>query len=214
MSSPWPIFADNLHNFSEEGIKAFQKRIAKFFPPWSEKGIQADFVLKNSAFLDTEFQYKADKGDIRFDLVWVDVGLRKLFVVELKTINDPRLYINENSRDSKTSHKIDAQLKKYRKFVREQSQNLFSHYEMVFAIKKKLGILPGGLQGLSSLDGFVFEERPILLIGDCNQIWIDKNYERLNKAIQSFTYGCFYQGKRTRRLSVPSKTTDNRFVWP
>lgn len=203
-----------LDNFSEEGISRFQKRIGKFFPPTSEKGIQADFVLNNSAFLDTEFQYKTDKGDIRFDLVWVDVNLRKLFVVELKTISDPRLYFSERSRDSENYNKIDAQLKKYREFIREERQNLLSHYEAVFVIKKKLGILPEGLRGLSSLSGFMFEERPILLIGECTQIWIDDNHDKLNRFIKHIAYGCFYQGKGTRRFSIPSKNIGNRFVWP
>jgi hypothetical protein len=203
-----------LDNFSEDGIKAFQKRIGQFFPPSSEKGIQADFVLKNSAFLDTEFQYKTDKGSIRFDLVWVDVELSRLFVVELKTIGDPRLYFNEDSRGSQNYDKIDAQLKKYREFIREQNQNLLSHYERLFIIKKKLGILPDELQKRDSLSGFAFEERPILLIADCVQRWIDDNRSRLDEAIKDIAYGCFYQGKNTREFKIPKKSTVTKSVWP
>jgi hypothetical protein len=188
-------------NFSDNGISAFQKRIGKFFPPSSEKGMQADFVLKNSAFLDTEFQYK---GDIRFDLVWADVKLRKLYVVELKTIGDPRLYVD----------KIYVQLKKYRDFIQDHSQDLLSHYKRVFSVKKKLRVLPEGFRGLNSLDGFMFEERPILLIGDCTQAWIDDNSDRLNKAIRNIAYGCFYQGKNTRLFDIPRRTkVINRWVF-
>jgi hypothetical protein len=200
-----------LDNFSINRLSVFQKRIGKFFPSSSEKGIQADFVLKNSAFLDTEFQYK--NKNVRFDLVWADVEMRKLYVVELKTIGDSRLDFNEKSRDRKSYDKIDAQLKKYQDFIREQNGNLLSHYERVFTVKKKLGVLPNGLQGLYSLDGFKFEERPILLIGDCTQFWIEKNYKRLNKAVQNVAYGCFYQGKNTRRFSIPTKNTRNRWVF-
>jgi hypothetical protein len=202
-------FAD-VDNFSDNGISAFQKRIGKFFLPSSEKGIQADFVLKNSAFLDTEFQYK---GDIRFDLVWADVGSRKLYVVELKTISDPRIYVTGHNQDSSGHDKIDAQLKKYRGFIRARSPDLLSHYERVLSVKRKLGVIREGLRGLNSLDGFTFEERPILLIGDCTQVWINDNKSRLNKAIQNIAYGCFYQGKNTRRFYIPKRTTGNRHVF-
>lgn len=204
----------DVNNFSANGISKFQKRIGMFFSLSSEKGIQADFVLKNSAFLDTEFQYKTDKGAIRFDLVWVDVDLSKLFVIELKTIGDPRLYFNKESQASKDYDKIDDQLNKYREFIREQSQNLLSHYEKLFIIKKKLGILPDGLQGRDSLSGFAFEERPILLVADCTESWIKNNSHRLNEAIKHIAYGCFYQGKNTRRFNIPKKNTVNKFVWP
>lgn len=203
-----------LDGFSENGIRPFQQRIGKFFPPSSEKGIQADFVLKNSSFLDTEFQYRTDTGAVRFDLVWADVELRKLFVIELKTINDPRLYFNEKSRDSRNYNKIDAQLKRYREFISEWNRNLLSHYESLFSIKKRLEILPSGLLGFDALSGFAFEERPILLIGDCNKIWIRDNHRRLNAAIRDIAYGCFYQGKNTRRFTIPSRSVGNRFVWP
>jgi len=200
-------------NFSEAGIEAFRKRIGQFFPPSSEKGIQADFVLKNSAFLDTEFEYKTGRGNIRFDLVWVDADLAKLFVVELKTIGDPRLYFNNQSRASENYDKIDAQLNKYREFIRNQSQNLLSHYERLLTIKRRLGILPNGLQGLGSLSGFAFEERPILLIADCSKVWIEDNRDRLNESIKHIAYGCFYQGEETRRFHIPRKSTGNRFVF-
>ena len=204
----------DVNNFSANGISKFQKRIGMFFSPSSEKGIQADFVLKNSAFLDTEFQYKTDKRAIRFDLVWVDVDLSKLFVIELKTIGDPRLYFNKESRASKDYDKIDDQLNKYREFIQEQSQNLLFYYEKVFIIKKQLGILPDGLNKIDSLSGFGFEERPILLIGDCNQIWIKDNYKRLNDFIKHTAYGCFYQGKGTREFQIPENNTAHKFVWP
>ena len=206
--------SEDINNFSANGISKFQKRIGMFFSPISEKGIQADFVLNNSGFLDTEFEYKTAKGNIRFDLIWVDIRLHKLFVVELKTINDPRLYFNDRSRDSKDYDKIDDQLNKYREFIREQSQNLLLYYEKVFIIKKQLGILPDGLNEVGSLSGFGFEERPILLIGDCNQIWIKDNHKRLNDFIKHTTYGCFYQGKGTREFKIPKKPTGNKFVWP
>ena len=163
--------------------------------------------------MDTEFQYANQNGNVRFDLVWVDVGMRKLYVIELKTIGDSRLYFSENSRDSEGSDKIDGQLRKYREFIRDQNQNLIDHYERVLLIKRKLGILPMGLQELYSLDGFNFEERPILLIGDCTQAWINENKTRMDSSINHIAYGCFYQGKNTRGFYVPKKTTGNKHIF-
>lgn len=203
-----------LDNFSEDGVTYFQKRIGKFFPPSSEKGIQANFILTNSAFLDTEFEYKTNNGAIRFDLVWVDVNLHKLFVVELKTIGDSRLYFNEASRASRNYNKIDAQLNQYREFIKAHEQDLLSHYDRVFMIKKELGILPNGLQERTSLSGSTFEERPILLIADCTDSWIKSNSTRLNEAVKDIAYGCFYQGKNTRQFKIPPNSQGNRFVWP
>lgn len=202
-----------IDNFSSVGISAFQKRIAKFFPANSEKGIQADFVLKNSAFIDTEFAYNTPGGIIRFDLVWIDLRTHKLYVVELKTIGDKRLYVNGNRQTDSVDDKIDLQLKKYRTFIRENTQNLHDHYERVFAVKKDLGILRGELKDLNSLDGYSFEERPILLIGDCTQAWINDNGVKLKCAIENIAYGCFYQGQGTRKFSIPSDSIRNKFVF-
>lgn len=203
-----------LGQFSENGIRPFQRRIGKFFMPSSEKGIQADFVLKNSCFIDTEFQYPSGKRSVRFDLVWVDVELRKLFVVELKTIGDQRLYFRVKSSDSPNYNKICGQLEAYRGFITEQNHNLLSHYERLFSIKRRLGILPSRLTELDSLSGFTFEERPILLIGDCNNVWIGANRDRLSGAIKDTAYGLFLQGKNTRRFTIPKNTAGNRIIFP
>jgi hypothetical protein len=202
-----------IDNFSDKGIKAFKKRIANFFPPSSEKGIQADFVLKNSAFIDTEFQYKIPNGTIRFDLVWVDLRTRKLYIVELKTIGDQRLYVNAKPQVDSIADKIDVQLKKYRNFIRENNQNLHDHYKRVFIVKKALGILREELKELNSLNEFSFEERPILLIGDCTQAWINDNGDKLKCAVENIAYGCFYQGSGTRVFSIPGDSIRNKFIF-
>lgn len=199
-----------IRDFSEAELKGIKKRISKFYPPSSEKGIQASFVAKNTQFLDTEFQHRSG---IRFDLIWADVAKRKLFVVELKTIGDQRLYIGDNSKESNNYNKIDLQLEKYRDFVKVNKHNLLSHYQRVFQVKKKLGILRPGLKELDSLDAFTFEEKPILLIGDCTQAWIDQQKARLNTAIDKVAYGCFYQGKSTRQFYIPEKTKGNKHIF-
>ncbi|MFC2038634.1 hypothetical protein ACFLUG_02575 [Chloroflexota bacterium] len=199
-----------IKDFSEAELKLIKKRISMFYSPSSEKGIQANFVINNTQFLDTEFQHR---NGIRFDLIWADVAMRKLFVVELKTIGDQRLYIGEKSKEIKKNNKIDQQLKNYSTFVGGNQANLLSHYQRVFQVKKNLGILPSGLKELDSLENFTFEEKPILLIGDCTQAWIEQQWTRLNMAIKEIAYGCFYQGKSTRQFSIPEKTKGNKHIF-
>lgn len=199
-----------INNFAGSELKTIQKRIEKSYPASSEKGIQSSFVLNNKLFLDTEFQHK---NNIRFDLIWADIGLKKLFVIELKTIEDQRIFIGEKSKDNVNYNKIDKQLKDYRDFVVKYRQELLSHYFRVFAVKKMLSILRPGLEPLDSLEGFTFEERPILLIGDCTQGWINRHEEKLDKAIKDIAYGCFYQGKSTRAFFIPEKTKGNKHVF-
>lgn len=201
----------SVNRFAPEELKAIQKRIRGFYPASSEKGIQASFVLNNPQFLDSEFQYE---NKIRFDLIWLDITKRKLFVVELKTIGDQRLYIGSSGAKRKNSEKIDRQLSKYRDFVVENKNELLGHYQNLFMVKKKLGILSPSLNSLDSLNGYTFEERPILLIGDCTQDWINKQKDDLNEAIQDIAYGCFYQGGATRRFSIPDGSRRNRFIFP
>lgn len=198
-------------NFSDNELKVIKKRISKFYPPSSEKGIQASFVLKkNNQFLDTEFQHKSG---IRFDLMWVDVEMKKLFAVELKTTKDQRLFVNDREKEITNYNKINMQLKKYRDFIRDNRYDLISHYQRVFQVKKKLGTLSSGLQCLDSIEGFAFEEKPILLIGDCTQAWIKQYSERLNKMIKEIAYGCFYQGKATREFYIPVETKANKHIF-
>jgi hypothetical protein len=202
----------DLDNFSPEIISEIQKLVSNYYPANSEKGIQAELVLKNSYFIDSEFQFDHKEKDIRFDLVWVDIGLRKLFVVELKTTKDTRLYFDERSRDNKIYNKIDSQLSEYRDFIKEHKLDLFEYYQKVFIIKKRLQILPEGFSELNSLDDFEFEEKPILLVGDCTQNWIKENSERIDAKLQGIAYACFYQGEKTRTFRIPPKNQGNKHI--
>lgn len=199
-----------INNFCSDELNAIQKRMRGFYPPSSEKGIQASFVLNNSQFIDSEFQYE-DK--IRFDLIWADVLTRKLYVVELKTIGDQRLYVKEDRVGLFNDNKIDFQLHRYRDFVVENKSALLSHYQNVFAVKKNLGILRPPLLELESLGNFIFEERPILLVGDCTQEWIDKQANGLNQAIKNVAFGGFYQGSSTRKFYIPESDKGNKYVF-
>jgi hypothetical protein len=189
-----------LKNFKKEQLERIKKRIKKFNDNSSEKGIQGDFVTKNNNkkrgdgfFIDTEFAY----GKSRIDMVWVDIKMKKIFFVELKTIGDSRLYIPEGKNPHSDVEMIDDQLEKYNQFIKKNAENLKSYYNTVFQIKKKLGILPEFVKE-ETIHDYNVEEKPILLVGDCTRPWIKYNAPTLNEKLKNIAYGCFYQGKGTR----------------
>jgi hypothetical protein len=53
--------------------------------------------------------------------------------------------------------------------------------------------------------------KPILLVGDCTQKWIDKNANLLKNQLQGIALGCVYHGKETWNFKIPSKTARNCF---
>lgn len=202
------VFLDELRtmaikNFESDSLAKIKKRIQKFYPNDSEKGIQGRYVVTANRnpkgtgfFIDTEMQYK--KG--RIDLVWLDLKNKKIAFVELKTIGDERLYI-EKSQKQET---IDLQLSKYRDFTRENRDALIGYYDKVYRIKKRLGLLPGFAKE-KSIQSFDIIEKPILLIGDCTQDWINRNAEELNSQLKDIAFGCLYQGKSTNDFRIPYK---------
>ena len=198
-----------IDNFAKEPLSRIKKRIQKFYPNSSEKGIQGRYVItgNNSSkgdgfFLDTEMQY--ENG--RIDLVWLDIKTKKIAFVELKTIGDERLYIEKNQKQET----IDLQLSKYHDFARENRNALIEYYDKVYRIKKRLGFLPGFAID-ESIGSFGLIEKPILLIGDCTRIWIKKNAEDLNRQLENIAFGCLYQGKSTNNFRIPYKTTHYGF---
>jgi hypothetical protein len=195
-----------LNSFDAAAIKRMKKRIGKFNPPGSEKAIQADFVIKNSGFIDTEFAH----GKARIDLVWLDVPSRRIIFVELKTIGDNRLYFSEDTNSD--NENIAAQLRKYHDFIKTYEAELNDYYRRLFAIKKKIGILPQGCK-TESLDGFRVETYPILLVGDCTQKWIDKNAQESNERISDIALGAFYQGTTTRSFHIPNISKGNKHLF-
>ncbi len=196
-----------LHNFDKKSLTSLKNRIKKFNPSSSEKAIQADFVKNNAAFIDTEFSYE----NSRIDLVWIDRKEKKIFFVELKTIGDERLYIGEEIRANVET--IDEQLKKYNKLVSKYKSDLIIYYSKLFKIKKDLGLLKNDLEDLETLDGFDIEERPILLVGDCTKKWIKDNSEDINSYIKDKAFACFYQGRTTRKFSIPKKSQRNKYIF-
>ncbi len=173
-------FAD----FEPKSFKRIKDNISKHYPATSEKGIQAKFVNNADCFLDTEFAYNFENIKLRIDLVWIDTANKKIMFVELKTMGDNRLYTNE----------IYDQLKKYYDFALKFENDIVEYYKKVFEIKKKLNILPKGLNHLSSIKDFRLEKKPLLLFGDCQQEWIDNNVKKINARIDEVAVGAYYFG--------------------
>ena len=122
--------------------------------------------------------------------------------MELKTIGDPRLY--EGGGQSQET--IDGQLKKYYVFAKDNKKELLQYYSKIFSIKNSLGILPKFVKE-KSIEDFELIEKPILLVGDCTQKWIDNNASDLNEWLKGIAFGCVYQGKNTFEFRIPYKTT-------
>ncbi len=199
----------DIKNFGEEALERIKKRIRKFYPNDSEKGIQAQYVINNNQkrsgegfFLDTEMAY----DDNRIDMVWVNIATKAIAFVELKTIGDERLYVS-GKKDVET---IDKQLKKYYEFAQDNRNDLIEHYDRVYHIKKDLGLLPGFAKD-DSLKDYRLIENPILLVGDCTQQWIDKNAEDINNRLKDIAFGCLYQGKTNYNFKIPYKKSRNCF---
>jgi hypothetical protein len=199
----------DINDFAKEPLERIKKRIRKFYPNDSEKGIQGQYVINNNKkrsgqgfFIDTEMAY----GDNRIDMVWVNIATREIAFVEVKTIGDDRLYATE--RENKET--IDKQLRKYYKFARDNRNDLIDYYDRVYRIKKELGLLPVFAKD-DSLKDYRLIERPILLVGDCTQQWIDKNADNINDRLKGISFGSLYQGKTNYNFKISYKTSRNCF---
>ena len=209
----------SLNNFNTNSLEKIKKRIAKFYPNNSEKGIQGKYVTANNNkrksdgfFIDTEFQFtfneekESKKG--RVDLVWIDLKRKEIVLVELKTIGDGRLY-NEDCHDPES---VDVQLDKYRRFATIYEEMLIEYYDTVFQIKNKLKVLPSFVTETSLLK-YKLVNKPILLVGDCTRPWIKENAKDLNDKIDNVAHSCIYQGKGTSKFNIPKKSMRNTFVF-
>ena len=178
-------------------------QLSTYYSAKSEKGIQARFILKTGGFIDSEFAYKFDINDTRIDLVWVDTKSRKIIFVELKTMGDERLYNGE----------IVNQFNKYCAFISRYEKEIYDYYNGLFDIKKQLDLLPGNLLNLNSLTDFKVETKPLLLMGDCEQKWIDSNAPNINKTISQVAIGAYYFGKPEYNCDLIQKKSRNRYVF-
>jgi hypothetical protein len=194
----------NLAVLNQSTLNRVKANIANYYPKTSEKGIQAQFIIKSGAFLDSEFAYNTLTDKCRIDLVWVDTSQKKIIFAELKTIGDNRLYNNE----------IRNQLDKYSNFIFNYQNDLLTYYQTLFLIKKDLGILPHKLLSTVSLTEYQIECKPLLIVGDCTQEWININAPILNKKIDSVATGAYYFGRGGYDCDLILNNKLNRYVFP
>lgn len=193
----------DFHNFEDGVLSKIKKRISSFYGHDSEKGIQATFIKNDPYYIDCEFEYSNVDGLIRIDLVRIDKALKKIVFIELKTIGDPRLFSDE----------ISKQLEKYGSFIRQHRSDLKNYYQEVFKIKKKLKILTGELTNVDNLNQYTVLDKPLLLLGDCSQEWINQNKNTINAKISNFATGCYYFGKPRYRADIVETSKANRFIF-
>jgi hypothetical protein len=55
--------------------------------------------------------------------------------------------------------------------------------------------------------------KPILIIGDCSQEWIDDNNENIYNHISNVALGCICHGINTHSFSIPIKNTGNIYLY-
>jgi hypothetical protein len=194
-----------LNNFDDNDLQRIKKRISHFMDKAikkdksSEKSIQGQFIKNDPHYIDMEFAYDQQ----RIDLVRIDVDNKMIVFIEVKTTADPRL----------STGNIAKQLEGYFKFISDNKDDLLKYYKKVFEVKKNLGILPKGLSGIGSLEEYKICEKPLLLLGDCVQEWINKYSHEIDKIIQNIALGCYYFGKPGYSATIINKTKGNRHIF-
>lgn len=188
-------------------LKAIMDRIKERFDSESEKAIQYKFATTDPYIIDTEFQW--ENNLLRIDLVRLDAKQKKLVLVEIKTIGDPRLFPDR----AKGREDIHDQLKKYYEFAKKNAGFLLDYYAQILRIKINLGIITNPTVKKLTLDGWQVEEKPLLAFGDCTQQWINNNASDIDTRIEKFAYGAYYFGDTSPSLDLVSKTKGNRHIF-
>ncbi len=210
----------DLQDFAPAALKRIKKRIRSHFPRQSEKAIQGRYVTdqlnsarRNGFFIDTEYEYKVSaknkQGQTRrIDLVWVDRDSRQIVLVELKTRNDPRIQPQNVDRPGG----IVSQLTEYGRFLAESKNREAwkAHYEKVYQIKKRLGLLKGFTRH-PSLKDYTVAPQTVLLVGDATEEWIRSQAGDLYDRIAPHVLGMICQGIGTNSFRLPRRGDKHTF---
>lgn len=123
----------------------------------SEKKLQGEIVCRDKTrYIDSEFAHRYienQKNTIRIDLVRVDGS--KIQFVELKRIQDDRLLNSDGSEPE-----VTKQISEYKKFIRENKDDLLEYYKRVITIKRELGIPTTD----ANIESLTIDEEPYLEI--------------------------------------------------
>jgi hypothetical protein len=201
----------SLDNFSGYALKLIKSRINDLFDSDSEQAIQAKYVLYNNInaqkgfFIDSECYPNQNRTD-RFDMVWVDIATKKMVIVELKRKQDGRLfYINNDS--------IDNQLIRYSQVIRKSSDFLKERFIKIFTIKKELGLPSFSSIDIKNIDDYEIESRPLLIIGNCSDAWIDDNAKEIDARLNEIALGTIYQSLQTNNFRGLRQSSSRYYHW-
>lgn len=211
----------DLKGFAPGPLGRIKKRIRSHFPRESEKAIQGRYVTdqlnskrRNGFFIDTEFEYSVRQANRkwktgRIDLVWIDRDSRQIVLVELKTRNDPRILPQNKQRTGC----IEEQLREYGDFISKNKTPIKNHYEKVYQIKRRLGLLTNFTKH-PSLKDYEVVEKPVLLVGDATKDWIATQAPDLHDRIKPLVLGLFCQGIGTNSFRIPDGAAKHTFGFP
>jgi hypothetical protein len=186
--------------FDDAELKAVKHRIEARFNSETEKAIQYKFATSDPFIIDTEFQM--GRENLRIDLIRLDASVNKIVFIEVKTMGDTRLFAPPDKEN------IHDQLEKYMNFAVKHKNDIRDYYSKVLQIKNDLGIAKPELKKLK-LSEWEVKEKTLLLFGDCEKVWIDKNADGaggINEKIKDVACGAFYFGNTKYNLDLTSKS--------
>jgi hypothetical protein len=132
----------------------------------------------------------------------MDTLVKKIVFVEVKTMGDRRLFNN----------KIIKQIEDYKDFITHFKPELLQYYKKILKIKRNLGILPDCIKK-ENIDDYEILEKPLLLFGDCEQLWIDRFSKELDEKIKAHAIGCYYFGKPNYSCEIINSSKQNRHIF-
>jgi hypothetical protein len=81
--------------FNESELKAVKNKVKIHFDAKTEKAIQFKYATSDPCIIDAEFQFNEDDEKSRIDLVRLDTSIKKIVLIEVKTIDDGRLFFEQ-----------------------------------------------------------------------------------------------------------------------
>jgi len=197
--------------FEKKELTKIINRINQYNDAKSEKGIQFKFIANDPFIIDAEFQFG---NTLRFDLVRLDKKEKKIVFIEVKTMGDPRLFVEKKNKKEKkaASEDINSQLKNYYDFAEANTDSIRDYYKKVLLIKNDLKLTKPEVKGLS-LDEWDVELKPLLVFGDCEKEWIKTNSDKIYQKIKDVAYGTYYFAKPEYSLDLIPTSNHNRHVY-
>jgi len=194
------------HNLlSSKNLDFIKKRIDAYAS--EEKIAQAKLISYNNTVVDAEVGITGDGKSkqnenerTQMDIVHYDEKKEKLIAIELKVINDARLF----------SKDMNTQLSKYKKMLRDNQNSLSSAFKNVIETKKRLGLIKQG-SPLAKLEGkkLKIEERPLLAVMCYNQETINKYRDIIIENLKKpQVYGVIFFGEKVNFTSRPLKNRE------